>query len=374
MGSHFNMVFNRRLGLPLVALLALAACDTGIDLGSLGGNVASNRSAQSITAPRPAADSRGVISYPNYQVVVARRGDTIVDLANRIGLDPNELARHNGLPEESNLREGEVLALPRRVASSGPLDIASIAASAIDSAGTSDAPIATAVLPDSPTGLEPIRHRVERGETAYSIARLYNVSVTALSSWNGLGANLAVREGQHLLIPLVQVAADTGSDSSKPGTGSSTPTPPSASKPLPRAVVTAALPPSPDLGQFRSDDSGGRKFLAPVQGKVISPYTGKSGGNEGVDIAATAGTAVKAAEDGEVALISKSVGANTIVLIRHADNIYTVYSNVTDVRLSKGQKIKRGQRLAVVADGSPAYLHFEVRRGTESVDPAPFLN
>ena len=48
-----------------------------------------------------------------------------------------------------------------------------------------------------------MRHRVEAGETAYSIARLYGVSVTALASWNGLGPDLAVRENQELLIPIV---------------------------------------------------------------------------------------------------------------------------------------------------------------------------
>ena len=42
--------------------------------------------------------------------------------------------------------------------------------------------------------IDPVRHRVEAGETAYSIARLYGVSVTALASWNGLGPDLAVRD------------------------------------------------------------------------------------------------------------------------------------------------------------------------------------
>ena len=111
----------------------------------------------------------------------------------------------------------------------------------------------------------------------------------------------------------------------------------------------------------------------PVDGDILKPYSGKSGGNEGIDIAALPGTTVKAAQDGEVALISKSVGSSTIVLLRHPDNIYTVYSNVVNVTLKKGEKVRRGQPVGKVADGSPSYLHFEVRRGTESVDPAPFL-
>ncbi len=74
-----------------------------------------------------------------------------------------------------------------------------------------------------------------------------------------------------------------------------------------------------------------------------------------------------------MALVSKSVGAKYIVLLRHADNIYTVYSNVAQVKLTKGDKVTRGQPLGVVAEGTPSYLHFEVRKGTQSVDPKPFL-
>ena len=370
----------RRAAAALLLLMALSACETGLDLGLDGGfNLRGDIGPQ--TAPRPEPDARGVITYPNYQVVVARRGDTVADLAARIGLGAEELARHNGLAVDYRLREGELLALPRKVAPGSGVDIAAIAGNAISAAdrrssGTGPPPpeaLRAEAQSGVQTGVEPIRHRVERGETAYSIARLYDVSVTALASWNGLGPDLAVRAGQQLLIPVVEnPAPQRRAEASRPGAGSATPTPPSASKPLPEKTETAALPPSPELGQFRSDE-GGRKFLRPVAGKVISPYSGKQGGNEGIDIAASPGTAVKAAEDGEVALVSKSVGAGTIVLIRHADNIYTVYSNISNVTLAKGQKVRRGQRIGVVSEGSPSYLHFEVRRGTESVDPEPFL-
>ena len=47
---------------------------------------------------------------------MAQRGDSAADVAARIGLPPNELARFNGMEPSDNLREGEVLALPRRVA------------------------------------------------------------------------------------------------------------------------------------------------------------------------------------------------------------------------------------------------------------------
>ena len=157
------------------------------------------------TAPRPEPDANGLITYETYQVVVARRGDTVAQVASRVGLTAAELAGFNGRAATDVLRDGEVLALPRRVSPSGT-DITTIARGAIDEAD-SDRPRATAGVQ---AGAEPVRHRVGRGETAYSVARLYGVSVRSLAEWNGLGPDLAVRENQYLIIPVVLEALDKG--------------------------------------------------------------------------------------------------------------------------------------------------------------------
>jgi len=150
-----------------------------------------------------------VITYPNYQVAVAQRGDTVADLAARVGADATDLARFNGLSTDTKLREDEVLVLRSPVAAlpgatgtaaPGAVDITALAQGAIDSA-----PVTTSALPAATaSGPEPVRHQVERGETAFTIARLYNVSVRSLADWNGLDRNFSVREGQFLLIPVAQ--------------------------------------------------------------------------------------------------------------------------------------------------------------------------
>ncbi len=372
----------RRLA-PLGLTMLLAACQSGIDLGAYN---LTRPDFEARAKPRPKADSRGVISYPSYQVALARPGETVADMAARLGLDATELARFNGLKPDIRLRGGELVVLPRRIPD-GPagggsgVDIESIASNAIARSKTAatgtkpSAPPAGPARPAARTGprVEPVRHRVERGETAYSIARLYGVSVTALAEWNGLGPDFAVREGQQLLIPLVEDApAAPAADPTPPGRGSPTPVPPSAKKPLPRETKPATPPPSPELGKYRTEEPADRSFLMPVEGEIVKPFTGK-GRNEGIDIAATPGDAVKAAEDGTVALVSRAVGAGTIVLLRHADNIYTVYANIDGVTLNKGDRVRRGQKIGTVAKGDPTVLHFEVRRGTEPVDPMPFL-
>ena len=114
-------------------------------------------------------------------------------------------------------------------------------------------------------------------------------------------------------------------------------------------------------------------MVRPVIGKILRGFSKKSGGNEGIDYAVSEGTEVKAAAMGTVALISKSVGDTTIILLRHANNLYTVYSNITDVKLDKDKIVNAGDIVGLVGPGDPPFVHFEVRKGTEAVDPTPYL-
>ena len=114
------MTLSRLPILGLSALLLVSACGKTqpFDWDLRGGANALDTSGAALQAtdPRPQADARGVISYPGYQVAVAQRGDTVASVAGRVGLAPDELARYNALRPTDPLRQGEVLALPSRVA------------------------------------------------------------------------------------------------------------------------------------------------------------------------------------------------------------------------------------------------------------------
>ncbi|NSX55845.1 peptidoglycan DD-metalloendopeptidase family protein [Sulfitobacter sp. 1151] len=375
------------------ALLALTACDEpfDFDLRDLANSDAdTSEAARQSSASRPPADDRGIISYPNYQVAVAERGDTVADVADRIGVSAVELANFNGMQANDRLRPEEVLVLPRRVTEPSPatgsvitgpitpesVDVTTLAGNAIDSAQSRGGPIITPASELPETGIEPIRHQVERGETAFSISRLYNVSVNSLAEWNGLGSDLGIREGQYLLIP---VAAPVGiaRGTARPGVGSQTPTPPSAAQPLPAQNTQAAsakpnTPPSPNLGQQRTaaSDSNAR-MVYPVTGNIIRAY--RKGSNDGIDIAARAGTPVKAAAAGTVAAITRDTNQVPIIVIRHSGDILTVYARVDNLKVSKGDRVQRGQTIAEVRNSDPSFLHFEVREGLDSVDPTRYL-
>lgn len=381
-------------------LMSLGACSDGFDFdlrGGIGNGLDTADAARNATAPRPDPDARGIISYPGYQVAVARRGDTLATLAERIGVDAATLARHNGIGLDDKLRRGEVIALPGRVAepAGGPIkpagvDIAGIAGSAIERADAQQvetstlAPAANAQA-DTQSGVQPVQHKVARGETAYTIARLYNVSIRSLADWNGLGTDFAVREGQFLLIPVALPGEKTATFDADdvpqaPGTGSPTPEPPSAAQPLPEddtvpvTEITKAsdATDAPDLGKEQTAKSTPKARMSyPVRGDIVRAYA--KGKNDGIDIAASPGTAVKAADNGTVAAITKDTKGTPIIVVKHGGNLLTVYSNVSDVAVKTGDSVRRGQSLAKIPSSGPAAVHFEVRDGFDSLDPVPFL-
>lgn len=407
----FFAVIGRGKALPLMAVLLLSACansgNLDWDLRNNGGGTSS--AAENSTAARPAADSNGVISYPGYQVVAARRGDTVASVAARLNIPAGQLATYNALQVGDTLRAGEILALPVRIAAnpaalpggalpdqsgtSGGIDVAAIATTALDrvgpASGTTGA-TGTSKAPGAPfsttgSGPVPVRYQVKRGETAFTIARQFNISAKALADWNGLGPDLSVREGQYLIIPTAtdisrlpgaSASVDT-TTTTLPGEGSPTPAPPSASLPLPtEKTVTAAeaartAPPAPDLGGQRTKASAAAMAM-PVDGKIIRSYDGKT--NQGIDIAASAGSAVHAAREGSVAVITHDPSSGAlIVILRHADGLLTVYAGLDSASVAKDATVKRGQTLGTVRGGNPAQLHFEVRQGQKSVNPLTYL-
>jgi murein DD-endopeptidase MepM/ murein hydrolase activator NlpD len=362
-------------GCAALALAALAAgcAEFDLDMRDVGNGLDTSAAALSAVQDRPAPDARGIITYPSYQVAVARRGDTVRDVAARVGLPAAELARFNGAPESAVLNEGEVLVLPRRAAAApGAVDVGAVAGAAIDRA--------EGVGP----GDEPQRHKVGPGETAFSIARRYGVPVAALAEWNGLDDDFTVREGQVLLIPPRAPGAQTAAaapPTPPPGTGSPTPTPPSAAEPLPEnepaqaetaASEAADLPPSPDLGERTAASASGARMVAPVSAPIVREF--RPGGNEGIDYGASAGAPVRAAAAGTVAVVTEDTEAARVILVRHDGGISTIYANVKDVQVSAGDRVAQGQAIASVGDAEPPVFRFQVRQGVDAVDPGDYLN
>ena len=371
----------------LTILWALSACEnsslSNFDFDFRGNSFDTSDAALQATQSRPKANELGIISYPTYQIAVARRDDTIESMAERLGQNPGELARYNGLAEGERLRNGEVLALPRTGSRGGQylessdeieettlskdINVLELADNALKVAGGSANNQLDRTSSDAKNLMDPIKHNVVRGETVFTISRLYNISVRSLADWNGLDSDYTLREGQILIIPLVDKKATKNTQ--KEIDQSAVPAPPSSKKPQPRNVNTQEFSKSTDT-KISVPENG--KMAYPLEGLVIREYSKNI--NDGIDFTARAGTKVVAADTGLVATVTEDINQIAIVVLKHPGNILTVYANLTNIKVSTNQNVNRGDILGEIPDGDPPYLHFEIREGFESVDPLEYLN
>ena len=119
----------------------------------------------------------------------------------------------------------------------------------------------------------------------------------------------------------------------------------------------------------------GSSFHWPVQGRVLSSFGAKKGGehNDGINIAAPRGTPVRAAENGVVAYAGEELkGFGKLLLVKHAGGWVTAYAHNEELLVAAGDRVTQGQTIARVGSSGHVerpQLHFEVRRGTRAVNP-----
>lgn len=357
-----------RLTAATALLLVLSACNPDLRGEAITRPFNPTLPEQPVSETRIATVEESPIPFQQQDFVVAGPGDTIRTIAQRLGLDPGRLAEFNSILVDDPLATGRVVLIPadaERTPPPDPSGIREIAESAI-------AEVESASGQSGPTTVNPGTHIVKDGETVGSIAEFYGISERELRRANNLSDSAEVAVGEVLVIPDPLPGDEEPTSTAAAVADEGVPPPPSQGDPLPETPASVELPPSPELQQYRTAESDSR-FRMPVNGEIIRAYSGK-GGNEGIDIAAPEGTVVVAAGDGEVALVSRNSDRTAILLIRHPNDVFTVYANLKDVELSTGAPVTKGQPVGVIAGGDKQFLHFEVRIGTESTDPVPFMS
>ena len=372
---------------PFLIVLSVGSCGvlSNLDFDLRGNEYDTSDAVRKAMKTRPLPDSRGIISYSTYEVAVARKGDTIKSIADRLGLKSQNIAAYNGMSSLEKLNDGQLISLPNRTdkrkfqlknstSNRNEVNVTELASTAIETATSKKKVIKKST---SEQENEPIRHKVSRGETAFTISRLYNVSIRSLADWNGLDSNYTIREGQYLLIPLPRDKIVTEVATVKPGKNSKTPSPPSSAEALPEPIPTENL--EITSGKSKSstrpeniEPSNTGQFSYPVNGKIIRDYVKNK--TDGIDISAPEGTPIVAAEKGIVAAITSDTQEVPIIVLKHEGNLLTVYAGIGDIGVKEKEKVLKSQLLGKIRPGNPSFLHFEVRRGFESIDPMAFLD
>ena len=121
----------------------------------------------------------------------------------------------------------------------------------------------------------------------------------------------------------------------------------------------------------------------PLSGIITSRYGGRkspggigSTNHKGLDIAAKAGTTIKAAASGTVTFAGYKGSLGNLVIIDHGNGIQTYYGHCSKLYVENGQKVESGEEIAAVGSTGAAtgpHLHFEIHINGKAVNPQNYL-
>lgn len=129
----------------------------------------------------------------------------------------------------------------------------------------------------------------------------------------------------------------------------------------------------------------GELFGWPTQGRFTSgfgmrddPFTGLRRFHNGIDLANSAGTPIRAAASGQVVHIESQTGNyGKFIIIRHAEGFQTLYGHLSSFSVHNGQSISRGQIIGTMGStgrSTGPHLHFSVIHNGTFVDPLRYLH
>ncbi len=258
-------------------------------------------------------------------------------------------------------------------------------------------------------------HTVTHGETLYSVSRQYGVDMSGIVKLNQLEQPYNIVQGQKLQIPFPSdMPSDSGvnktvvadgatyeytspDDAGKPvsmrrpsggllgGGFRQEPEVVTTPQPIDTEVETAKLAtkpaesaPAPVVLTSNEVVKQDGKFMWPVQGSVVKKF-GQQGSeyNDGINISASSGTAVKASNAGRVVYTGNSLKSyGNLVIIKHDNGLLSAYAHMNDVSVKKDQKISKGQTIGTVGSTGKVtspQLYFAIRKGKDAKNPMNYL-
>jgi len=202
-------------------------------------------------------------------------------------------------------------------------------------------------------------HRVQPGETLYSISWRYGLDYRQVAGWNGLEPPYTIYNGQRLrLTPRGgrhETAAAAHSSQTAPVV--STPTPSHS----PRSTSTSSVP---------------IHWQWPARGSLLHRFSGGDISRKGIDIGGRVGQKVRAAAAGRVVYAGSGLlNYGKLIILKHDDNYLSAYAYNRILRVKEGDTVVAGQHIADMGHKTQgaAMLHFEIRYDGRPMDPLKYL-
>lgn len=143
-----------------------------------------------------------------------------------------------------------------------------------------------------------------------------------------------------------------------------------------------------EMDPMAPERAEGKYFIRPTEGRVTQSWGPANGGNgytfhNGIDIANSVGTSIRAAASGRVVKVSSNAGYGKHIMIYHYPDGYngqkwvTVYAHLSDINVRVGDQVTTGQRIGKMGstgNSTGPHLHFEIHKGNYRYSPHEPLN
>jgi murein DD-endopeptidase MepM/ murein hydrolase activator NlpD len=260
--------------------------------------------------------------FSEERIHILQKGETIYSVARSYGASPSSVLALNGLSEADarTVQAGYRLRIP---SASG-----------------------SAVQPGNPYG----EYSVSKGETLYSIARRYGISLTELLDMNGFSPNYIIKEGERIRVP----SAGSVVPSSSSGIASASGSVPNSGKPQGTG------------NPVRVDPS----IRWPVRAKDVSYLTGKL---YGVVVTGERSEPVKSLTQGTVVHAGPYRGFGRVAIVQVTGGYFYVYGGCESLSVKEGDRVASGAelgKLGIDAKTEKPQLFFLVYRSNNPIDPA----
>ena len=294
----------------------------------------------------------GFSDIPIDGIVRVKRGDTLFIISRRYGVPSQIIIAKNDLKPPYRLRHGSSLKLPR-----------------------------------------PQVHVVESGDSLYGIARRYGINFYELARSNRLRAPYRIFPSQKLILSYFEASEASVNLVVKKQKKTITPIKRNQAPSRNNEKVKKKVNLNSTLPRLKKEKSSSSqlksmaipriktsgRFDWPVRGRLSSVYGAKGQGlhNDGINIIAPRGTAVRAADSGIVVYAGNELrGFGNLLLIKHPGGWVTAYAHNDALIVKRRDKVKKGQIVAKVgASGNVVepQLHFEIRKGKRAINPLRHL-
>ncbi|MBJ7549355.1 peptidoglycan DD-metalloendopeptidase family protein [Marinomonas ostreistagni] len=213
-------------------------------------------------------------------------------------------------------------------------------------------------------------HRVQSGDTLFSIAFSYGLDYRNVASINGIAAPYIIYPNQK--IRLRGSASRTASTASTSKTKPSTSAPKTVTKKTTEKVNSSSRP----VSTVNIPEQKVSSWHWPIVGAVTKSFSNAGVSSKGIDIKGKNSEHVKAAADGVVVYAGNGlIGYGNLVIVKHNDVYLSAYAYNDRILVKEKQSVRAGDSLAIIGGkGSERpLLHFEVRRDGQPIDPLKVL-